>query len=180
MKYLGKICSPFLESGLIFWETTSTNCCHCLYRFVHDWSSFIYFTLAKQLQVCINNLYQNLNYANRYYLSQQEALGPHRSPEKPVQINTYDYIISLIRRRKYSFLCENWTVIVLHLTKFKSPSPKDALCQVWLKLVRQFWRRGFLNFVNIFCYFVVISPWKKGMALQLNKIESASPKNALC
>ena len=43
-------------------------------------------------------------------------------------------IISLIRRRKYPFLCDIWMVIVLHLTKFQSPSPKDALCQVWLKL----------------------------------------------
>ena len=96
INYLGKICSPFLESGLIFWETTSTNCCHCLYRYVHDWSSFINFTLAKQLQVCINNLYQNLNYA--YLLIDTTYLnkGPHHSPEKPVQTNTYDYIISLI------------------------------------------------------------------------------------
>ena len=31
----------------------------------------------------------------------QEAHGPHRSPEKTVQINNaYDYIIMLIKRRK--------------------------------------------------------------------------------
>ena len=29
----------------------------------------------------------------------------------------------------------------LHLKKLESPSPKDALCQVWLKLVQWFWRR---------------------------------------
>ena len=29
----------------------------------------------------------------------------------------------------------------LHLNKFESPSPKDALCQVWLKLAQWFWRR---------------------------------------
>ena len=29
----------------------------------------------------------------------------------------------------------------LHLNKYESPSPKDALCQVWLKLVWWFWRR---------------------------------------
>ena len=29
----------------------------------------------------------------------------------------------------------------LHLNKLDSPSPKDALCQVWLKLAQWFWRR---------------------------------------
>ena len=30
---------------------------------------------------------------------------------------------------------------VLHLNKLESPSPKDALCQVWLKLPQWLWRR---------------------------------------
>ena len=29
----------------------------------------------------------------------------------------------------------------LHLNKLESPSPKDALCQVWLNLAQWFWRR---------------------------------------
>ena len=29
----------------------------------------------------------------------------------------------------------------LHLNKIESPSPKDALCPVWLKLAQWFWRR---------------------------------------
>ena len=29
----------------------------------------------------------------------------------------------------------------LYLNKLESPSPKDALCQVWLKLAQWFWRR---------------------------------------
>ena len=31
--------------------------------------------------------------------------------------------------------------MVLHLNKLKSPSPKDGLYQVWLKLIQWFWRR---------------------------------------
>ena len=46
-------------------------------------------------------------------------------------------------------------------TKFYSPSPKDALCQVWLKLAQRFWRRRFINFFNVFSLFNIISPWKK-------------------
>ena len=38
----------------------------------------------------------------------------------------------------------------LHLNKLISPSPKDVLCQVWLKLAKWFWRRRFFYFVNVF------------------------------
>ena len=43
--------------------------------------------------------------------------------------------------------------MVLHLNKLQSPSPKDALCQVWSKLAKWFWRRRFFNFVNVFSLF---------------------------
>ena len=62
-------------------------------------------------------------------------------------INEYDFIITLIKRRKKHYsLYEN--LLVLHLKKLKSPSSKDVLCQVWLKLAQSFWRR-FLDFVNV-------------------------------
>ena len=50
----------------------------------------------------------------------------------------------------------------------------DAFCQVW------FWRRRILNFVNVFSLFHNYLPLEKGRALRLNKLESPSPKNALC
>ena len=68
----------------------------------------------------------------------------------------------------------------LHLNKLESPSPKDALCQVWLKLAQWFWRRRFLNFVNVFTLFLNYLPLEKGGVLQLNKLESPSPDDALC
>ena len=43
--------------------------------------------------------------------------------------------------------------MVLHLNKLQSPSPEDALFQVWLKLAKWFWRRRFFNFVNVFSLF---------------------------
>ena len=42
---------------------------------------------------------------------------------------------------------------VLHLCKLESPSPKDALCQVWLKAAQLFSRRRFLNLFNVFSLF---------------------------
>ena len=68
----------------------------------------------------------------------------------------------------------------LHLIKLESPLPKDALCQVWLKLARWFWRRRFFKSVNVFSLFRNYLPLEKGGALPLNKLESPSPKNALC
>ena len=70
--------------------------------------------------------------------------------------------------------------MVLHLKKLESLSSKDALCQVWLKLVLGFWRRRFFNFVNVFSLFRNYLPLEKGGALHLNKLESPSPKDALC
>ena len=68
----------------------------------------------------------------------------------------------------------------LHLKKFEFPSPKDALCQVWLKQVQWFWKRRFLIFVNVFLLFRNYLPLEKGVALHLIKFESPSPKDALC
>mgnify|MGYP003685852939 CR=1 FL=1 len=67
--------------------------------------------------------------------------------------------------------------MVLHLNKLESPSPKDALCQVRLKLAQWFWRRRFLNFVNVFfSLFHNYLPLEKGGGLHLNKLDSPSPK----
>ena len=97
---------------------------------------------------------------------QPEAHGPHRSPEKPFQI--YKHIISFWKKDGS-----------LHLNKLESPSPKDALCQVWLKLAQWFWRR-FLNFFNAFLLFHNYLPLEEGVALHLNKVESPLPKASLC
>ena len=92
-------------------------------------------------------------------------------------LNKYDYIITLIKRRKKK-LYEK--LLDLHLQKFESPSPKDALCQVWLKLAQWFWLRGVFNFINVFWLFQNYLPLEKGRALHLNKLKSPSPKDALC
>ena len=146
-------------------------------------------------------------------------------------INTYDYIITLIRRRKKPFLTlwefigssfeETWIpytqgcfvprlfeigpVVLekkifkfcqcillfrkylllekgrgLHLIKLESPLPKDGLCQVWLKLAQWFWRRKFFIFINVFSLFPNYLPLEKGWALHLKKLECPSPKDDLC
>ena len=70
--------------------------------------------------------------------------------------------------------------MALHLNKLDSSSPKDALCQAWLKLTLWFLRRRFFKFVNIFSLFPYYLPLEKGMALHLVKLESPIPEDALC
>ena len=70
--------------------------------------------------------------------------------------------------------------MVFQLNKLEFPSPKDALCQIWLKLAQWFWRRRFLNFVNIFSLFHYYLLLEKVGALHLNKLKSPSPNDALC
>ena len=70
--------------------------------------------------------------------------------------------------------------MVPHLNKLESPSPNDALCQIWLKLAQRFWRRRSSNFVNVFLLFLNYLPLEEDRALHLNRLESLSPKDALC
>ena len=66
-----------------------------------------------------------------------------------------------------------------HLKKLESPSPENALCQDWLKLAQWFWRRRFLNFVNVLSLFRNYLPLEKGGTFHLHKLESPSPRDAL-
>ena len=70
--------------------------------------------------------------------------------------------------------------VALHLKKLDSASPKDTLFQDWLKLAQWFWRRVFLNFVNVFSLFRNSLPSVESVALRLNKLESPLSKDALC
>ena len=83
------------------------------------------------------------------------------------------------KKKKQYLLYEN--LLVLHLNKLESPSPKDVLCQDWLKLAQWFWRRVFWFFLSIyFSLFRNYLPLEKGGAILLNKHESPSPKDLFC
>ena len=73
------------------------------------------------------------------YITNKRPMGHIAHLRKQFKsLNKYDYIIMLIQRIKKK-LYEN--LLVLHLNKLESTSPKDALCQNWLKLAQWFWRR---------------------------------------
>ena len=61
--------------------------------------------------------------------------------------------------------------------KLESPSPKDVLCQIWLKLAQCL--ENILNFVIVFLLFHNYLPFEKGGPLHLNKVYFSSPKDAL-
>ena len=49
--------------------------------------------------------------------------------------------------------------VTLYFNKFESPLPKEALCQVWLKLTQ--WFHRFLISSMYFRYFIIIFSWKR-------------------
>ena len=65
------------------------------------------------------------------------------------------------------------------MNKIEFPSPRDALYQVWLKLAEWFWKRRFLNFINVFSLFRYYFPLEQGMTLHLKKLEFPLPKKGL-
>ena len=64
----------------------------------------------------------------------------------------------------------------VHLNKLESRSSKDALHQVWLMLAQWFWRRRFLNFINVISLFRNYLLLEKGGPLHLTKPESHHPR----
>ena len=64
----------------------------------------------------------------------------------------------------------------LHLNKLGSPSTKDAMYQVWLKLVQWFFNIGFFNFGNVFLLFHNYLPLEKaGLFIWIN-LDSLYPR----
>ena len=107
---------------------------------------------------------------------EQEAHGPHRSPEKTVQINKQAYIIPLIKRRKNI----NFSIIYcFFIWRNLNPPHSRMLCAKigwnWLSGSE----KEFFNFVNAFSLFYNYLPLEKVGALHLNKRESPSHKDAL-
>ena len=54
--------------------------------------------------------------------------------------------------------------LYMYLLKLESPSPIDALCQVWVKLVHSYWRLRQCIFTN---YNLVLSSFGKGRNLYI-------------
>ena len=117
-------------------------------------------------------LYNISNSRNNF---KQEAHGPHRSPEKTVQINIHIwYIITLIERRKKILTYVN--LLFFHL----NPHPRMLCAKIswnWLSCSGE---QIFLISSLYFRYFCNNLPLEMGWVLHLNKLESPSPKDALC
>ena len=67
------------------------------------------------------------------------------------------------------------------MDKLKSLSPKDALCQVWLKLAVWFLKKKIFKVCQcVFSLFRNYLPLEMGRALHLIKLEFPSLKDVLC
>ena len=92
-------------------------------------------------------------------------------------INTYDYIIMLIKWRKINiinFMRIYWFFIWTNLNPIH---PR----MLWARLVEigsVILEKRFFNFVNVFSLSLNYSPWKRTRAIHSIKLESPSPKDA--
>ena len=119
----------------------------------------------RHFTVSINNTL-NLS-SNKMSLYSRNKIQKHYIHKRPMShnahlrkqfksLNKYDNIKTLIQRIKKKLYENLW---VLHLNKLESHSPKDALCQVWLKMVLE--KKIFKFRQCIFAICVIISPWKR-------------------
>ena len=98
------------------------------------------------------------------------------------KINSHILVYKVVLKQEanvpYAYLRKHWRRILefrqyislgkgmtINLKKLESSSPKDALCQVWLNLIQQFWRRRFSNFVNVFSIYRHYLPLRKDVSL---------------
>ena len=83
----------------------------------------------------------------------------------------YFYYFAIISglRKVWSFIWKNW--IIFNQWCFVSSLVENG---------QWFWRRRFLKVLKVFLQFPNYLPFEKGVALHLYKLESPSPKNALC
>ena len=117
-----------------------------------------------------------------FHFPTSKQMGKNKRPMGHIahlkkQLNKHIWLYRNVDLEKKKKNIINFIIIYcfLHLKKLESPSPKDALCQVWLKLAQWFWRTEFFNFVNIFSLFPNYLPLKKGGALQLKKLNPLHP-----
>ena len=96
-------------------------------------------------------------------------------------IKTYGYIITLIKRRMNNIIYGTlWEFFVFSFEESWIPLTKGCFVLRLVEIGSVVLEKKIFNFNMFFYYFVIISPWKRGGALHLNKLESPSPKDALC
>ena len=76
-----------------------------------------------------------------------------------------------------SFLRIEWSLFIKLWVPY--PFTHGSFVSSLVKLAQWFWRRRFLNFVNVFLLYHNYLPLEKGVALPLNKYESPSTKATL-
>ena len=83
--------------------------------------------------------------------------------------------IFLCLYNQWDATCKRYSILELndpYSFKVELPSPKDILCQEWLKLAQWFWRRRIWSMY--FRYFVIFSFWKRA-SRHLNNFNPLHP-----
>ena len=148
---------PWRSTSQLFFNVT-------LYTLIHFWLG-----TQKSNTNLIHLFFMNIKYDELLseignVLQNKRPMGHIAHQSKQFKsINTYDYIITLIKWRKKNFINFIGFSFEKRNQNHESPLPKYALCQDCLKLAQWFWRRGFF-FKFRQCIFAIskLSPLGKG------------------
>ena len=121
------------------------------------------------------------NFTNMCILKYKRPMGHIAHLRKQFKsINTYDYIITLIKRRKKNII-KLMRINCFFIWRNMNPLQPRMLCAKFgWNWPSGFGEEVFLISSVYFSLFRNYLPLEKGRALHFNKLESPSPKNALC
>ena len=130
---------------------------------------FFYFVIISPWKGAGSFIWTNLNPLHPRMLCAKFGWNwPCGSGEEDFLISSMYFLITTLHLEKGR---------ALHFNKLESSSPKNALCQVWLKLAQWFKILKFFQYILVIFNYL---PVEKGGALHLNKLDYSSPKDALC
>ena len=140
------------------------------------------FAMEKILQILRNKkILQNVIQFVNWWKSNKRPMGHIAHLRKQFKsINTYDNIITLFNKRRKN---QSFTLWEFNCSSFEQtwiPFIQECIVPSLVGISSVFLEKKIFKFVNVFSLFHYILPWKKGLALHLNKLESSSPKDALC
>ena len=92
--------------------------------------------------------------------------------------NTYHYIITLIKRKKPSFTL--WELNGSSFEKTWISFIQGCIVPSLVEIGPMVLEKRFFNFLNVSLLFCNYLPLEKGESLHLKKLETPSPKGALC
>ena len=125
-----------------------------------------YFSAVTWLEYCLKQSINQPTWISTYniiinhtpYITWTRPMGNTTHLSKQFKsIHTYDYIITLIKRRKHQTFTL-WEFTGSSFERTWIPFIQGCIVPSLIELAQWFCRRRILNVVNVFCYYIIFSP----------------------